>query len=69
MAPDPILPDTNLWPTVAWLALVIFVVGASMMHAANRGRWGWVVLLALAPPFALPIYWLTAPRDRVRADV
>jgi hypothetical protein len=65
MAPDPILPDLDLWPTIGWLAFVITAVVGSVVHAALRGRWLWVCALVIGPPLAVPLYWLFRAPDPV----
>ena len=63
-APDPILPQISLWPSLLWMVALVVVGVATVIHAARRARWGWVTALVLAAPLAIPLYWLLGVPSR-----
>ena len=56
-APDPILPETSLWPTAAWLSVLLLVLIASVVHAGSRKRWTWLAGMVVLAPVAVVAYW------------
>ena len=56
-APDPLLPDNNLLPTLLWLGVLLITVVASVVHAVRRKRAAWVVGMVLLPPVGIVGYW------------
>lgn len=56
-APEPVLPDTNLWPTILWFSVLVVVLAASLFHAGARKRWGWMIGMVVIPPLGVVSYW------------